>query len=282
MKQLELNFVRGGNQYTQISRNGKAAIYRVETVEGNSFVTFEVFAIRSLDGEEVYPTQTATSKWLFSPTNESRANMWFNRLTNGEVSGFEGLHPVTGLPMDLVDERSIDDLPDVNPPISMDFVQSPVVEPAVSETVTVVEPTVVVTAEPVVEADPDWTITDDTNVPVSMDVPVDPTVPEPATTPVVSVVVAPTVPKVVKVKKPYVGLNLPQGEWTRTDFAILNGLKPANSESYGALMREVKAGRVVEVRKDKSGKGKPKSIYTAVPIPAAVVTVPVVTDLVTA
>jgi len=68
-------------------------------------------------------------------------------------------------------------------------------------------------------------------------------------------------PKTVSVKKIHV---LPNGIFTRTDFAVLNGLKPANSESYGALMKVIKAGLVKEIRKESIDGGRPKSFYTKI------------------
>lgn len=260
MKTLEnILTIEGGHTATLVKRNDKAAIYKRETAEGQ-FVSFEVFAIMSKDGMEVYPNQAAVrNRWCVCPMTETKAETWFDRFTNGDVT-IPNVDPVTGDPVEATDNRSLDELPDVvvavdEPAPTTVAVEVPVVtEPVVDEPAPVAESTdsVPVVDVPVVE---DPTAPDDV-----------PVVEVPEVTPTVDGGVAVTV-ATVKAKKVYLALNLPAGEWTRTDFANLNGLKPCNSESYGALMREVKAGRVVELRKESSGRGKPRSIYSAVPVP---------------
>lgn len=256
MKKLEnILTIEGGHTATLVKRNDKAAIYKRETAEGQ-FVSFEVFAIMTKDGMEVYPNQKAVqNRWCMCPMTEAKATTWFDRFTNGDVA-IPNVDPVTGETIEKVDNRNLDELPDVNVsvdvPAPLGSNDNPVILPPVDPTDIVSVPSVEV---PIVE-DPMATVEV-------------PTVEVPEVTPTVDGGVVVTV-ATVKAKKVFPALLLPVGEWTRTDFANLNGLKPANSESYGALMREVKAGRVKELRKESSGRGKPKSIYTAVTAPATV------------
>jgi hypothetical protein len=230
MKSLETSFQLDNNQFTQVKRNEKAALYKRETLEG-AFVSYEVFAIKTKNDQEIYPNKIAMSKWAWCPIAENRANIWFDRLTAGEVV-IPQVDPETG---DVLETSNIST--ETETPVVV--VETPVVEtPVVVEDPTA--PTVVI---PEVE------------IPV-VEIPVNVVQPTPDGGAVVTVAT-------VKKNKVTSALKLPSGEWTRTDFAILNGLKPKNSESYGALMREIKLGRVKELRKEK-GKGKPHSVYSGV------------------
>ena len=241
MKSLETNFTKDSHNFSQIKRNTKAALYKRETLEG-AFVSYEVFGIMVKNGSEIYPNQTAVvQKWCYCPVSEDRANLWFDRFTNGDVI-LPHVDPETGESIEIADNRSLDELPDVDGTMTIEPVAEVKIPLDIDPTNPNPEP------EPVVE------------VPVDTVIPtVD--VPTVEITPDGGAVV--TVAK-VRQNKVYPTMILPTGEFTRTQFAILNNLKPANSESYGALIREVKAGRVVEVRKDNSGKGKAKSIYSMV------------------
>jgi hypothetical protein len=67
-------------------------------------------------------------------------------------------------------------------------------------------------------------------------------------------------------KKAYEPLPLPAGEFTREDFAKLNGMpwQPVNSESYGALAKEIKAGRVTAVKQVDGAKGRKRTVYVEI------------------
>jgi hypothetical protein len=132
MKQLETNFTLDNHHFTQIKRNDKAAMYRRETTDGH-FVSFEVFMLMTKDGAEIYPNQKAVvNKWCFCPVAESRANIWFDRITNGDIP-VPSVDPVTGEHI----ESEISTLPDE--PVS---VETPVAEvlPEVSTVETPVDP----------------------------------------------------------------------------------------------------------------------------------------------
>lgn len=184
MKQLETTFTLNDNTFTQVKRNDKAAMYRRETLDGQ-FVSFEVFAVRSKDETEVYPTEAAVNKWLYAPISEDRANIWFDRFTNDEVSGFQGLDPVTAEPEAIVDDPSLEDV--MESAISTDTVETPAVA---TDAVEVVDPTAP-EETPVVNVTPDGGATV-------------------------------TVAKVVKNKVTYI---IPPGEFTANEFADANGLR---------------------------------------------------------
>ena len=236
MKQLETQFTQNDNVFTQVKRNDKAALYKRTNLEGG-FVSYEVFAIKTKAEAEVYPNQTAMSRWAWCPVAEDRANLWFDRLTNGDVVIPE-VDPETGEPLEAADNRSLDELPDVI--VSTDTVQT----------------------QPVVVANDDPTAPD-------VDVPVV-EIPTVDVTPDGGAVV--TVAKVVK-NKVLPTYKFPNtAEWLRDDFAELNGMDhhPAHSDSYGPLAALVKAGKVVEVKKAKVGKGRPRSFYSVVTQPTTV------------
>lgn len=238
MKQLETQFTQNDNVFTQLKRNDKAALYKRTNLEGG-FVSYEVFAIKTKNGAEIYPNKIAVlKKWCYCPVAEDRANLWFDRFTNDEVTPAH-VDPETGEPLEAADNRSLDELPDV-------IVSTDVVTPT---------PTVVV-----VNDDP---TAPDVEVP-AVEIPVVDVTPDGG-----AVV---TVAKVVK-NKVLPTYKFPNtAEWLRDDFAELNGMDhhPAHSDSYGPLAALIKAGKVKELRKDKIGKGRPRSIYAVVPAPATV------------
>lgn len=270
MKQLEnILTLDGGHTATLVKRNDKAAIYRRETAEGQ-FVSFEVFAIMTKDGAEIYPNQKAVqNRWCTCPTSEAKANTWFDRFVNGEVV-IPNVDPVTGEPLEVADNRSLDELPDVN--VSVDIpapvvvvtdispegaVDNPIILPAVDTTEIVSVP---VDSVPAVEVPAVEDPTAPDEVPTVE-------VPEVEVTPTVDGGMAVTVAKVVKTKV-LPTYNFPtKAEWLRDDFAELNGMDhhPAHSDSYGPLMALIKAGKVREVKKAVVGKGRPRSFYAVVP-----------------
>jgi len=253
MKQLEnIVTIEGGHTATLVKRNDKAAIYKRETAEGQ-FVSYEVFAILTKDGMEIYPNQAAVrNRWCVCPLNEAKANVWFDRYTNGEVT-FANVDPVTGDPIEATDNRNLDELPDVNVSVSD-------TTPAETEPTVVTEPVVEVAVEssPAVEIP----TVEDPTAPPEVEIP---TVEVPDVVPTADGGAVVTVAK-VRQAKVYPTMKLPVGEFLRDDFAELNGMDhhPAHSDSYGPLMREIKEGRVIELRKEQRGKGRPRSIYTAV------------------
>jgi hypothetical protein len=246
MKQLEnILTLDGGHTATLVKRNNKAAIYKRETAEGQ-FVSFEVFAIKSKDGAEVYPNQKAVqAKWAFCPMSEERANVWFDRIMNGDVT-IPDVDPVTNEPLN-VDTRSLDDLPDVN--VSVDVSaplgsnDNPIILPAVSPTDIVSVP---VDSVPAVE------------VPTVED----PTVPDVEVPEVTPTMDGGVLVPVAKVSKGVLTMVIPSGEFTQADFANANGL-PERGVVWSKLDALVKVGRLTK-RFGSNGKGRPKAYFTEI------------------
>lgn len=248
MKQLEnILTIDGGHIATLVKRNDKAAIYRRETADGD-FVSFEVFALLAKDGMEIYPNQKAVqNRWCMCPMTEAKANTWFDRFSNGDVQ-IPNVDPVTGESLEKVDNRSLDELPDVN--VSVD-VPAPVVVITTATPVDALElPTVEESPVPAVElpAVEDPTAPDDV-----------PVVEIPEVTPTVDGGVAVTVAKVNKGVVTMV--IIPTGEFTQAEFAIANGL-PERGVVWSKLDALVKAGTIVK-RFGSNGKGRPKAFFTA-------------------
>lgn len=260
MKKLEsIVTIEGGHTSTLVKRNDKSAIYRRETAEGQ-FVSFEVFAIMTKNGMEIYPNQTAVkNRWCMCPTSETKANTWFDRFTNGDVN-IPNVDPVTGESIEKVDNRSIDELPDVN--VSLD-IPAPLGSHDNPVMFSAVDPTDIVSipAEPVV------VVTDILSESVAVEVPIveDPTAPDDV--PVVEVPeVTPTVDggalvTVAKVTKAVVAMVIPTGEFTQSEFATANGL-PERGVVWSKLDTLVKAGTLSK-RFGTTGKGRPKAFFTA-------------------
>jgi hypothetical protein len=254
MKKLEnILTLDGGHTATLVKRNAKAAIYKRETAEGQ-FVSFEVFAVKSKDGMEIYPNQKAVqAKWAFCPMNLDRANTWFDRIVNGDVL-IPNVDPVTGESIEVADNRSLDELPDVN--VSVD---APVAVEAPAVVVTDISPEVAVEVpadEPVAEVPAvEVPTVEDPTAPD--DVPVV-EVPEVEVTPTVDGGVAVTV---AKVKKDVLTMVIPAGEFTQADFANANGL-PERGVVWSKLDALVKAGKLAK-KFGSNGKGRPKAYFTA-------------------
>lgn len=141
MKSLETTFTLDNHNFTQLKRNDKAALYKRETAEG-TFVSFEVFAIMTKNDAEIYPNQRAVQmKWCFCPTSEDRANLWFDRFTNGDVV-IPHVDPETGDPLEVADEQSLNEIPDVvvDTNVETPAIEVPAVDPLALDT-PVVNPT---------------------------------------------------------------------------------------------------------------------------------------------
>lgn len=263
MKQLENTLtLDGGHTATLVKRNDKAAIYKRETAEGQ-FVSFEVFAIKSKDGVEIYPNQKAVqAKWAFCPMNKQRAEVWFDRITNGDIV-IPDVDPITSEPIETVDSRSLDELPDVNvsvdvPDIVKDNILTiPIVAggdstPEYTEPEPEVEPSASEKSpEPVVEVP----TVEDPTAPDEV-----PTVEVPEVTPTADGGVAVTV---AKVKKDVLAMVIPTGEFTQADFANANGL-PERGVVWSKLDALVKVGKLAK-RFGTTGKGRPKAYFTEIP-----------------
>lgn len=117
MKQLETQFVQDNNNFTQVKRTDKAAIYKRETLEGQ-FVSYEVFAIMSKNGAEIYPNKLAFGRgaltWAWCPIAEDRANIYFDRMNNGDVP-IPQIDPETGEIINNTTEVSLEETPEVTP-----------------------------------------------------------------------------------------------------------------------------------------------------------------------
>lgn len=245
MKQLETNFTLNDNTFTQVKRNGKAAIYKRETLEGH-LVSYEVFAIKSKDNVEVYPNQNAMSVWAFCPISPDRANTYFDRITNGDTP-IPNVDPITGETLDVVDNRSLDELPDGG--VTVEEPAPAPISVSVEEVEAGEDPTVVETEE-VVEDTVDDVVGGTTPVEA-------PTV---ETTPDGGAVVT-----VAKVRKARVTLTMviPSGEFTQAEIAKANGL-PERGAIWGKIQKEIKENRIKLVEMRKVGKGRPTAIYAGV------------------
>jgi hypothetical protein len=229
---------------TLVERNDKAALYRRSSPEG-TFLSFDVFAVKSSGGVEVYPTVEAShSGWAWSPSSEERARTWFDRITNGDVV-IPDVDPITGEPVGA-DTRSLDELPDI-------------VEATIGEPGPVVDVPIVVenTAEDVEVPE--------VEIP-TVEVPeVDPTEP----TVEVPTVEVPTVtseggttPVKGRGRKPadLSKLVIPEGEFDQATFARANGL-PERGVVWSRLDSLVSAGTISK-RFASEGKGRPKAYFT--------------------
>lgn len=249
MKQLDSKITLDNHDVsTLVKRTAKAALYKRETPEGAP-VSYEVFAIRSKNGAEIYPARTAYGQgqltWAWCPISLEKAEKIFNLVDksgspDGYVPLWENIDPETG-------ERI-----EVSEPEDVVTQETPIPTTEMVETVNEV-PEVVV-SEPTPEV-PEVDI-------------ITPTVESTADGGAV-VVVAKTKKTQVKTKKVLPTYKFPAlSEWLRDDFAEINGMDhhPAHSDSYGPLMQLIKAGKVVEVKKAKVGKGRPRSFYSVVPV----------------
>lgn len=238
MKQLETQFTNEDNQFTQIKRSNKAALYKRETMEGN-FVSYEVFAVKSKNGQEVYPQKHAFGKWAWCPISIDKAEIYFNRI-DSEETVIPNVDPETSeVIRDASVEVELDDMPDVN-------VEGEIVKP-IAIPVDVSMETVETVEDPTVPADEGGgTPTDDQVV----DVEVQPTTDGGAVV---------TVAKVKKEKAELVFV-IPAGEFTQAQFAVANGL-PERGVVWSRLDNLVKAGKLNKTLV-KMGKGRPTQVFT--------------------
>jgi len=250
MKKLENTFEKDSNKFSLVARDEKAAMYLRKTLE-DTLVCYEVFSIKSKNNEEIYPEAHAFGKWAWAPKSMDRAQTYFDRISKGEIV-IPDVDPTTSEMIPLENDMSLEEMMAES---EVENVSQPVENVVVESVVTTIP--VETTVEPTIE------------IPIVVNSPVE-TVETPVET-TDKVEVTPTndggvLVTVAKVKKDKVTYLYPTGEFLRNDFAKMNGMDhtPPHSDSYGPLMAEIKAGRVVELRKEKMGKGKPRSIYSAV------------------
>jgi hypothetical protein len=223
MKQLETQFTQDNHNFTQVKRSSKAAIYKRETLEG-TFISFEVFAILSKDGEEVYPNQSSIGKWAWTPIKQDRAERYFNNIENGDTP-IPSVDPITGEFIRTDEEnKSLDDVLAENPDIEVATVVIAEVDPTLPD----VAP-VAITDSPIV-------------------------VETPASDVLVEVATVTTKNKVASVN-----MVIPTGEFTQAQFALANNL-PERGVVWGKLDSLVKAGKLKKEFK-KLGKGRPSACY---------------------
>lgn len=246
MKTLETQFVNDDNTFTQIKRTDKAALYKRETLEGN-FVSYEVFQIKTKDGQEIYPTQESFSKWAWCPILEDRANTVYDRINNGDMV-IPDYDPITNTVAPLENDPSLEELM------------------AEDETPTVVS---VVESTPIVETNDDPTapeagVVEPEVVEIELEETVEPTVVN-STVDGGAVV---TVAKVKKVKVPKTDKTqtavIPTGEFTQAQFAVANGM-PLRGAVWGRLDNLVQSGKLVKVLKQVA-KGRPTAFYQVVTV----------------
>jgi hypothetical protein len=198
-------------------------MYKRETSEG-AFVSYEVFAIKVKNDKEIYPEKHALSKWSWCPVQESRAEIYYNRINDGDVV-----------------------IPDVDPetsqPVNVDEVPLAEVAETVSEPIS--EPVEISLVETVAhQEDPMVTETPTAEVEVGG-------------TPDGGAVV--TVAKIRK-KRVEMVMNIPKGCFTQADFARANDL-PERGIVWSKLDKLVTDGKLSKSMKQ-IGKGRPTAIYS--------------------
>lgn len=228
MKQLETQFTLDNNNFTQVKRSAKAALYKRETLEG-AFISFEVFSIKSKDGVEVYPNQTAAGKWCWCPIKAERAEKYFNNIDSGDIV-----------------------VPDVDP-ITGEYVRSEEDNKSLEQVLAEADPAPLI----VTNIDP----TAPAEIPTPEVVMTDSPTPEVTATADGGAVV-----EVAKVKKnrntTNVQMVIPSGEFTQAEFAKANGL-PERGVVWGKLDALVQAGKLKKDFKQ-VGKGRPAAVYVGV------------------
>ncbi len=248
-KPLPIQFGGGdSDQFTQIKRSDKAALYKRETAEG-AFITFEVFAIKAKNDVEVYPNEDAMSKWAWCPISQTRAETYFKRINDGEIA-IPNVDPETSEMIPLENDPSLEELMAQDDPIvtTAVIVQAPVVEIPVD--VLVEDPTAPTATQHSVE----------TAITANADVsPIPLTIPD--VTPLVDGSAAVTVAKVTKTKVQPT-MVIPTGSFTQAQFAVANGL-PERGIVWSKLDFLVQNGKLNKTMQ-KMGRGRPAAVFTAV------------------
>lgn len=236
MIKLQTQFVAEDNQFTQVKRSDKAALYKRETLEGN-FVSYEVFPIMTKNGKEIYPEKHAFSKWAWCPISEDRATVYFNRLENDEIV------------IPQVDPETSEMIRDENEQTYEELMAE------ADEIVAQVEIPVNVEVVPEVEIPVDVVVEEDPTIPASMENVVE--------TPTVDVTPdGGTVVTVAKVEKTVVTMVIPTGEFTQAQFAVANGL-PERGIVWSKLDKLVKDGKITKSFK-KLGRGRTSAVFVGV------------------
>ncbi len=231
---LEQKIMSNDQQFvlTQIKRTNKAAMYKREGLDG-SFVCYEVFAIMTKNGNEVYPNPSSFNKWAWCPVSEERANQWYDRLNKGEIV-IPQVDPETSEPISLEKDPSLDEIMSETDPITEET--QPVV-PVTEQTPVIEQKT-----EPVVE-----NVVEDPTIPPIVEKTMDN---KPAVT-------------VAKVSKTKVQMIIPSGEFTQAQFAQMNGL-PERGVVFGKIQTEIRHNRIKMIEQRKINRGRPTNIYMAV------------------
>jgi len=267
MKQLENTFERDNNKFSQMTRNDKTALYVRKTFE-DTFVCYEVFAVKTMNDEEIYPLEPAFGKCAWAPKSIERAQTYFDRISKGEIV-IPDINPLTGEMIPLVNDPSLDEMmAEAEIPVTnvVETIPAETVAPVVVENVITIP--VETVAEPVID------------VPIVIVNPVESTVTQVETTETVTapseIVPIETVAKVdvtptndggalvtvAKVKKNKVEMVIPLGEFTQAQFAIANNL-PVRGVVWSRLDFLVNSGKLNKSFR-KVGKGKPTAFYVGV------------------
>jgi hypothetical protein len=253
MKQLEKLFTENNVVFSLVKRSEKACLYRRDTLEGQ-FVSYDVFAIKTKDGQEVYPNTTAIGRWAWSPIAENRAETYFEGITAGDVV-IPDIDPVTGEAISVENDMTLEELMAeteiletsiptetlVSTPISL----VELVEPSVET----VDPTAPIQTKSIVD---ESVISNVTNIEV-----IQPTVEK---TNDGGVVV--TVAKVTKTKI-QVAMVIPSGEFTQAQFAVANGL-PERGIVWSKLDGLVQSGKLTKELKQLNQRGRATAVYSEV------------------
>lgn len=250
MKQLETQFTESetNNTLTLVKRGVNTLVYKRATHE-DAFVQFEVFAIKSKDGSEVYPPKSAFGKWAWCPITQKKADSYFNRIETGEVA-IPDCDPITGEITKLVNDVSLEELlsePDVDPVIIVDDLTTPIVnEPVIVDTGTPEVLNTIVVDTDIINPTPVVDVADPTVVPTTDG----------------GMVVA--VAKVSKKKNQstQIQMVIPTGEFTQATFAIANGL-PVRGIVWSRLDGLVQGGKLSKSLKQ-VGRGRPTAFYIGI------------------
>ena len=264
-----------GDTLTQLKRTDNVALFKREKKD-KSLVGYEVFFIKTVnegytypsgaictETHERYPAGRAFGVWAWKTTTEERANDMFNRMTDKNAVNPE-IDPITNMPLAVADINPSDDIPDETsiPSNTVETVENQSVAASMNDNspVAVIEPQAKV--ETVAVAAP-------VETPVAIETPVAAPIITPVETPVASV--TNTASEVETVKRGRgrprkYDLNqewhIPQGEFTRIDFANLNGL-PEMGAVWKVLEKLSSEGKIIIADRRSVGRGKPTIFYIA-------------------
>lgn len=268
MKKLPSQFEAENQKFSQVKRSDKAALYKRENPDG-SLVSYEVFAVRTKNGSEVYPNKTAFGKgeftWAWCPIELAKAEQLYAMADKaGTADGFvpmwDNIDPETGERVELSEEQESVITEAFPVPVEGEKMVATVsvenvnLTDTTTETETpaedIVEPTEIMpTGEP--QSTPDGGAV----VPV-----LEVGKKEVKKTEKKAKGKTPKKDSKEKTVKTEVKYKFPKGEFTQADFARANGL-PERGVVWSKLDKLVQ-GKVLSKKLKKLGRGRPSQIFT--------------------